>query len=166
MSKHKDNVDILAVTIFLVFLAVTFLVLAAISYSTHQSSTQTPLIGNIQVRSTSIDITRLNGTDLSLNFKAVLYNPNGFGATLDTAEYSVYANGHYLGMGRTTQEYDLSPQSSQTLTFPISVSWNAAFKTTESYILNWGQVTWMVNGTAQINISGLSISAPFQFTTS
>ena len=134
-------------------------------YSTHQTSTQRPLIGNIQLRSTSIDITGLNRTDLNMNLKAVLYNPNVFGATLDTAEYSVYANGHYLGSGKTTQEYDITPQSSQTLTFPISVGWNAAFKTTESYILNWGHITWMVNGTAKISIGGLSISAPFEFTT-
>jgi LEA14-like dessication related protein len=165
LSKDKDNFDIAAVTIFLVFLAVTFLVLVAVSYSTRENSTQTPFLGSIQIRSTSIDVTGLNGTDLNINLKAVLHNPNGFGATLDTAEYSVYANGHYLGSGKTTQEYNLTPQSSLTLTFPISVGWDVAFKTMESYIVNWGHITWMVNGTAQINIDGLSISAPFEFTT-
>ena len=107
----------------------------------------------------------MNRNYLNMNFKAVLYNPNGFGAKLDTAEYSDYANGHYLGSGKTTQEYDLTPQSSQTLPFPISVGWNALFKTTESYILNWGHIAWMVNGTAEINIGELCISAPFEFTT-
>jgi LEA14-like dessication related protein len=165
LSEDKDNFEIAAVVTFLVLLAVTFLVLVAVNYSTHQNSTQRPLIGNIQLRSTSIDIIGVNRTDLNMNLKAVLYNPNGFGATLDTAGYSVYANGHYVGSGKTTQEYDLAPQSSQTLTFPISVGWNEAFKTMESYIANWGHVTWMVNGTAKINIGGLSISEPFEFTT-
>ena len=165
MSKAKENFETAAVTTFLVLLAVALLVLVAVNYSTHQNSTQRPVIGNIQLRSTSIDITGLNGTDLNINLKAVLYNPNGFGATLDTAEYSVYANGNYLGSGKTTQEYDLTPQSSETLTFPLSVGWNEEFRTVESYIVNWGNITWMVNGTAKINIGGLSISAPFEFTT-
>ena len=164
MPWDKDNFDIAATITFLVLLAATFLVLVAVSYSTRQNSTQRPLIGNIQLRSTSIDITGLNRTDLNMNLKAVLYNPNGFGATLDTAEYSVYVNGHYLGSGKTTREYDLTPQSSQTLTFPISVGWNPAFKTMESYVMNRGHVTLMVNGTAEINIGELSISAPFEFT--
>jgi LEA14-like dessication related protein len=165
LSKDKNKFDNAATIIFLVLIAATFSVLVAVNYSIHQNSAQRPMIGNIQIRSTSIDITSLNRTDLNMNLKAVLYNPNGFGATLNTAEYSVYANGHYVGSGKTIQEYDLTPQSSQTLTFPISVGWNAASKTTASYILNWGHITWMVNGTSIINIGSLSISTPFEFTT-
>jgi hypothetical protein len=76
LSKDKDNFDIAAVTIFLVFLAVTFLVLVAVSYSTIGNSTQTPFLGSIQLASTSIDVTGLNGTDLNINLKAVICNPN------------------------------------------------------------------------------------------
>ena len=164
MSKNKDNFDIAATVTFLILLVTIFLVLLAANYSTRQNAPQKPLISNIQIRSTTIDITGLNSTNLDMNLKVVLYNPNEFGATLETAAYSVYANGHYVGNGKTTQKYDLNPQSSQTLTLPISVGWNAAFKTTETYILNWGHITWMVNGTALIHLGGLSISAPFEFT--
>lgn len=136
-------------------------------YSTHLANTQQrSVIENLQLRSTSVDITSLNRTGLSLNLSAVVYNPNGFGATLDAANYSVYANGHYLGSGQTVRKYDLASQSTQTLVFPISISWKSAFETTESYVIDWGHVSWEVNGTADINVGGLALSAPFEFTTS
>lgn len=110
-------------------------------------------------------MTGLNHDGLSLNLKAVVYNPNGIGATLDAANYSVYANGHYMGIGQTAQEYDLASQSSQTLVFPISISWKSAFQTTGSYIVNWGDVTWKVNGTANTEVGGFSLFVPFEFVT-
>lgn len=135
-------------------------------YLTHlPSSQQRPAIENLQLRSTSLDITGLNRTGLSLNLNAVFYNPNGFGATLDAVNYSVYANGHYLGSGRTAQKYDLAPQSSETLVFPISIGWKSAFETTGSYMVDWGHVAWEVKGTANISVGGLTLSAPFEFTT-
>ena len=107
-------------------------------------------------------MTGLNHDGLILDLKAVVYNPNGFGATLDVANYSVYANGHYMGAGQTAQEYDLASRSSQTLVFPISISLKSAFQATGSYIVNWGDVTWKVNGTANIEVGGFPLFMPFE----
>jgi LEA14-like dessication related protein len=162
----KETNEELGVAAFLLIVLVVVAVVIYGYYLTHPTGTQRILIGNLQLRSTSVDITSLpSRTGLSIDLKAVVYNPNEFGGTMDTAEYSVYANGHYLGSGKTTREYDLTPQSSQTLTFPITVGWSGAFETMGSYVLDSGHVTWMVNGTTSINVGGLSISGSFEFTT-
>ena len=135
-------------------------------YSSHQTITQPkPLIENIQLRSTSVSVTDLDRTGLTLDLKVVVYNPNGFGATLDSANYSVYADGHYLGSGQTTRAYDLAPQSPQTLVFPVTVGWGSALGATARYVVGLGRVTWEVNGSASVEIDGLHLSAPFEFTT-
>jgi LEA14-like dessication related protein len=128
------------------------------------SSQQRFVIRDLQLRSASVDITGLHRAYLSLDLNAVVYNPNAFGATLDAVNYSVSANGHYLGSGQTAHRYDLAPQSSETLVFPINVGWESAFKATGSYVVDWGNVSWDVNGTAIINLGGLSLSAPIAFT--
>jgi LEA14-like dessication related protein len=120
-------------------------------------------MGDLQLLSTSVDVTGLSSNGLSLSLKAVVYNPNGFGATLIAANYSVYADGSYMGVGQTAHEYDLAPQSSQTLVFPISISWKSAFQTTGSYIVDLGDVTWKVYGTADIEVGGFPLSVPFEF---
>jgi LEA14-like dessication related protein len=136
-------------------------------YSVHQPSTQQEsIIENIQLRSTSADITGINLNNLSLRVEATVYNPNGFGAMLDAANYSVYANGRYLGTGQTVHEYELAPRSTQTLIFPISIGWKTTFTTMGSYIVDWGHVTWEIKGNAVIKVDGLSLAAPFEFTVS
>ena len=110
-----------------------------------------------------MDITGLSSNGLSLNLKAVVYNPYSFGATLDAANYSVYADGHYAGAGQTAREYDIAPQSSEALVFPISMSWKSAFQTTGSYVVDLGDVTWNVNGTANIEVGEFLLSVPFGF---
>ena len=163
MSSDKGN-SAPAAALFVILIA-----FAGVAYGYHSirppSTQQRPAIGDLQLRSASVAIAGLHPTYMSLNIDAVVYNPNAFGATLDAANYSVSANGGYLGSGQTAHKYDLAPQSSQTLVFPISVGWKSAFKTTGSYIVNLGDVSWEVNGTAIIGVGGLSLSAPFEFTT-
>jgi len=65
----------------------------------------------LQLQSTSVDIVSASPSGPSLAFDAVVYNPYGFGATLYEANYSVYADGGYLGNGQTAHGYDLAPQS-------------------------------------------------------
>lgn len=134
--------------------------------STHPPSTQTEfMIGDLQVRSTSVSITSTGLSGVSLSLKAVVYNPNVIGATLDAVNYSVYANGHYVGTGHTAREYDIAPQSSQTLVFPISAGWGSAFQTMGSYIMNLGSVTWKVNGSANFDVGGFPLFVPFELAT-
>jgi LEA14-like dessication related protein len=154
----------------LVLLILVVLVASAVEafgyYSSHLPSTQEEsLVESIQLRSTSVDITGLNSNGPSLNFNAVVYNPSGFGTKLDAANYSVYADGHYLGSGQTIKEYYIPPRSSQTLVFPVSVSWKSAFQTMGSYIVDGGNMTWVVNGTANIEVGELPLTVPFKFTT-
>jgi LEA14-like dessication related protein len=102
---------------------------------------------------------------MSLNLQVVVYNPNSFGATVEAANYSVSANGHYVGDGQLARGYDVAPHSSQTLAFPVNVSWESAFVTTGSYIAGLGDVTWKANGTAKVDAGGISLSVAFEFVT-
>lgn len=163
MSSDRENTAP-AAALFVILIA-----FAGVAYAYHsippRSAQQGPIIGDLQLRSASVAIAGLNSTRMSLDIDAVVYNPNPFGATLEAANYSVSADGAHLGSGRTAHKYDLAPQSSSTLVFPISVGWKSAFETTGSYIVNLGNVSWEVSGTAVVNLGGLSLSAPFEFTT-
>jgi LEA14-like dessication related protein len=154
----------------LVLLILVVLVASAVEafgyYSSHLPSTQEKsLVEGIQLRSTSVNVMGLSSNGLSLDLNAVVYNPNAFGAKLDAVNYSIYADGHYLGNGQTVHEYYIAPQSSQTLVFPVNIGWTSAFQTMGSYILSGDNVTWMVNGTANVEVGGLALSVPFKFTT-
>jgi LEA14-like dessication related protein len=164
LSSRRENL-VLAAGL-LAVLVVVAVVVPYGYYSTHQPSTRPrPLVGNIELESISVSITGVNGSGLGLRITAVVYNPNGFGATLDSLNYSVYADGHYLGNGRTAVSYDLAPQAYVTLVFPINVGLGPAIRAMGSYIVGIGHVTWEVKGTADVELDGLSVSAPFEFTT-
>ena len=151
---------------FLLIILVVVPLYAINQYMTRPSSKQQGgTFGNLQLQSTSVDATGATRNGLDLNLHAVVYNPNFFGATVEGANYSVYANGHYVGDGRLAREYDITPQSSQTLVFPVSIGWESAFTTTGSYIAGLGNVTWKANGTADVDVGGVSLSVAFEFAT-
>lgn len=118
----------------------------------------------VEVRSTSVDVTGLNGKGVGLSLAAVVYNPNSVGATLEMANYSVYVDGHYVGNGQTAKEYDIAPTSTETLVFPIVVGWQSALRTTGYYFAALGKVTLEVKGTASVKALGIALTAPFQLT--
>jgi LEA14-like dessication related protein len=111
-----------------------------------------------------VEVAGLGANGINLNIQAIIYNPSGFGATIEAASYSVYANGHYVGDGQLVHEYAITPKSSQTLVFPISIGWRSAFLTTGSYFVDLGNITWKVNGTTYIEVGGFPLSVPFAFT--
>lgn len=127
------------------------------------STQQGPTIGGLQLRSSSVDITGMNSNGPTLNLDAVVYNPYSFGAVLDGANYSVYADGMYLGGGEISHEYDFALRSSQTLSFPLGVGWKPAIQTVGNYMMNWGDIAWEVNGTAKVEIGGLPLLVSFGF---
>jgi len=133
--------------------------------SSHPSVSPEYVVGDFQVRSTSVQITGTGLGGLGLSFKAVVYNPNVFGGTLDSANYSVYANGHFVGTGHTSTVYEVSPDSSQTFVFPVSVGWGSTFVTLGGYIVGLGNVSWKVDGNASIEINGIILLVPFALTT-
>ncbi|MGP8125860.1 MAG: LEA type 2 family protein [Nitrososphaerales archaeon] len=137
----------------------------SVSHSTPPQSTQPRVIlGNLELLSTSVGTTSLGSSGPGLSLAAVIYNPNGFGATLKEANYSVYADGRYVGSGESSSEYDLTPRSSQTVAFPVTVGWRSVLETTWSYLLGGGHVTWTVKGTADTEIGGLTFHVGFEFT--
>jgi len=151
-------------TAFALFLLIILVVMPAYlyyGYVTRPVSAPWSTVGDLQVRATSVEVTGLavGGPDLSLT--AVVYNPNGFGVSLDRANYSVYANGHYLQSGQITRKYTLGPQSTQTFVFPISIGWSPAFQTLGSYVWAWGSVDWEIKGTASIEAGGFPLTVSF-----
>jgi len=102
---------------------------------------------------------------MGLNLEAIVFNPYGFGVTLEAANYSVYANGRYIGEGQLAQEYVITPQSTKTLVFPVRVSWESAFLTTGSYVLSLGNVNWKAVGTADVEIGRTPLPVSFEFAT-
>jgi LEA14-like dessication related protein len=113
-----------------------------------------------------VEVTGLGLKGLNLSLQAVVYNPNGFGATVEAANYSVYANGHYVGEGQLAHKFDIAPQSSQILVFPVSAGWGSTFMTTGSYIVGLGNVTWKARGTANVDVGGISLYVTFELATS
>lgn len=109
-------------------------------------------------------ITGVNRTYISLDFRAVVYNPNGFGASLDKVNYTIYASGRYLGRGQMTHGFELAPETTQSLVFPVIVGWGSAFGTVGVYLLSWGRVTFELKGMAEIKLGQFSFAAPFDFT--
>jgi len=151
-------------TAFVLFLLIILLVMPAYlyyGYLTRPLSAPWATVGDLQVRATSVQVTGLafGGPELSLT--AVVYNPNGFGVSLDSANYSIYADGQYLRNGQIAHEYSLAPQSTQTFVFPASIGWGSALRTLGSYVWAWGNVEWEVKGTARIQVAGFPLSVPF-----
>jgi LEA14-like dessication related protein len=159
--EERNTVPVAALLVVLVVGAAVALAYYAIQPPT---SRQEFAIGNLQVRSTSVVVATMHTSYVGLDIDAVVYNPNSFGATLATANYSVSADGRYLGSGRTTHSYVLSPKSSLSVELPINVGWRSAFDETGNYLVNLGHVSWRVNGTAVVEVAGFSVTVPFEFT--
>ena len=155
-------------TSFALFLVIILVVMPAYlyyGYVTRPVSASWSTIGDLQIRGTSVQVTdlTLGGPDLSLT--ATVYNPNDFGASLNSANYSIFANGHHLQDGQIVRKYVLAPRSTATFVFPVSISWRSAFQTFGSYIWAWGNVNWEVKGTASVEVGGLIFIAPFDLST-
>jgi len=154
-----------AFALFLVIILVVMPAYLYYGYTARPVSVPWSTVGDLQIRATSVQVTgfALGGPDLTM--AAEVYNPNGFEVSLKSANYSIYANGHFLQNGRVTQRYALAAQSSQTFVFPIGIGWKSAFQTLGNYIWAWGNVDWEVKGTASIEIGGLLLTAPFDLST-
>jgi len=158
MSTKRERTSF---ALFMVLILVVMPAYLYYGYVTRPVSAPWSTIGELQIKGTSVHVTglALGGPDLS--FAAVVYNPNGFGVSLNSANYSIYANGHYLQSGHITTKYELAPKSTQTFVFPFSTGWTSAFETLGSYIWDWGNENWEVRGTASIEVSDFPLAVPF-----
>jgi len=155
-------------TAFGLFLMIILLVMPAYlycSYVTGPSSAPWSTVGDLKFQATSVQVTGIAPGGLDLSLTAAVHNPNDFGVSLNGANHSIYANGHYLQNGHVTRKYALAPQSTQTFVFPISIAWSSALKTLGNYIWAWGSLTWEVKGVATVEVGGFSIAIPFELST-
>ena len=163
MSSGKGNS---AFTLWLLITLAVVPVYVLDQSSTHPSAPEhESAIGNLQPLSVTLAIAGLNHNGASVNVDAVVHNPYAVGATLESANYSVYSNGVFVGSGQTDREYTLAPQSTLTLSFPISISWKSLFQTAGNYLLHLGSATWEVKGSAEISVGGLPLAVPFDLVT-
>ena len=152
----------------MLFLLLILLIVPAYAYYDYTNRPTTPswsVVGDLQVRATSVTVTGLTLGGPGLSLAALVFNPNGFGVSLVGANYSIYADGHFLVDGRIVHEYALSPLSTEAFAFPFSIGWGSAFQALGSYMWAWGNVNWEVKGTASIQVGGLSLTVPFDLTT-
>lgn len=162
MNSDKES-SAFAALLLLILLAFA---VALYGYSTRPASAQQgPIVEGLQLQSTSVHITGLSTGGLKLNLEAAVYDSDDFGVTLEAMNYSVYADGHYVGSGQTDQEYGFSPGLSQILVFPVNTSWKSAVLTTGSYIAGLGSVIWSVDTTANIEVEGYALTVSFEFST-
>ena len=161
MSTKRERTSF---ALFMVLILVVMPAYLYYGYVTRPVSAPWSTIGELQIKGTSVHVTglALGGPDLS--FAAVVYNPNGFGVSLNSANYSIYANGRYLQSGQITSKYELAPQSTQTFAFAFGTGWKTALQTLGSYIWAWGNENWEVKGTASIEVGGFPLTVPFDLT--
>jgi len=158
LSVQRDRT---AFALFLVIILVVMPAYVYYGYVTRPSSAPWSTIGDLQVRAMSVQVTGLAIDGPALSLTALVYNPNGFGVSLDRANYSIYANGHYLQDGQINHEYTLAPQTTQSFALPVGIGWGTAFQTLGSYVWAWGNLNWEVKGTASIEVGGLPLTVPF-----
>lgn len=142
------------------------IVVAAVTYgyySTPPQSAPRLVFGDLQLRSSSVEVVGVGRTGLVVRLEALVYNPNPFGATLETTNYSVYANGNHVGNGATARAYTLGPEGLQMVVFSVNAGWLGSFGTVGEYIIGLGHVTWSINGTAVVDAEGLNVSAQYRF---
>lgn len=117
-----------------------------------------PAIGELQVRSSAVEIAALGSGGLNLTLKADTFNAYGFGATLEAMNYSIYVDGRYVGSGETSHQYYFAPRTSQTVYFPLHTGWSSALLTVGDYVAGLGSIDVRASGTARVGLGEGSIA--------
>ncbi len=114
-------------------------------------------LADVRVRSVGL-------TSASLEIVLRIYNPNTITATLDRVDYSVYANGVYLGYGSITNRVDIPPGSTAYVSSPFELSYSGALKTIWEYLISGGKLEWRIKGVAHIDTPLGALNIPFDIT--
>jgi LEA14-like dessication related protein len=122
------------------------------------------IFADISLVSSSVQVTGLRTSGISINLAAVVRNPNPIGATIARLNYTVFANGEYVGNGSETGKIVVGPGATLSLDFPVMAPWNAVYGMTEHYFLSGGNIVWLVHGEASVSVGGQSFFASFQLT--
>jgi LEA14-like dessication related protein len=116
---------------------------------------QQPTLERIQ----SIAIMEFSNDRFVLRFVIDLYNPNPFGARLDSMTYRVYLQKVFVGSGQLQEGTDVPGDSVVTLILPLEVERTNTGKLT-AMILNVDTLTYNVVGNYTISILGQPIDRP------
>jgi LEA14-like dessication related protein len=112
-----------------------------------------------EVSLADVRVVSIGLSSASLELELRVYNPTSFAAVLDRADYSLYANGIYLGDGKISKQ-EIPPGGTRTIKTPFSLSYSGALDALWSY-LKTEEVTWRVNGTACYETPLGSFGIPF-----
>lgn len=104
---------------------------------------------NVELSFSDVQIRNIGFTSATLEIYLNMYNPNsGITATLDRMDYSVSANGNFLGNGQITQRVDITPRATKTVSSTFQVSYAGTLGAVWSALKNGGNIKWNLKGTA------------------
>lgn len=112
-----------------------------------------------EVSLAGVRVVSIGLSSASLEVELRIYNPSSVAAVLERADYSLYANGIYLGDG-TISKQEIPPGGTRTIKTPFSLSYSGALEALWSYFKT-DEVTWSVNGTAYYDTPLGSFGIPF-----
>jgi LEA14-like dessication related protein len=116
---------------------------------------------NVELSLSDVQIRNVGFTSATLEIYLNMYNPNsGITATLDRMDYSVYANGNYLGNGQVIQRVDISPKATKMVSSTFQVSYAGTLGAIWSALTSGGNIKWNLKGTAYFDTPFGTLNIP------
>jgi len=141
---------------------VAFVIIGFVAGSYVQRVAQLAAPANVQVTyavPANIDVSPAYA---SMDVGMVVHNYGGTTATLESINYSLYANGNYVGSGQQAAiNQGIQPHFGRAMTLPVDMTWGPAWPSVSSVMLNGGQLTLEVMGTCIVKVNGSVHSVPF-----
>lgn len=115
---------------------------------------------DVEISIDGVDVKGLTLSGATLGIRLRMYNPNPFPATLDSADYSLYGNGNYLGNGIIPSRMDIPANGARSVSTDFDLSYGGAAGVLWSALLE-GRVSWRLTGIAHIRTAIGAIDVPF-----
>lgn len=131
-------------------------VAAALAAFAYVQFEQRKAFENCKLTLVDVRVGELGLASAKLTLVIDIYNPGSITATLDRAEFDVYADGTYLGHGTIPQRVDIPPNATRRISVPFEASYAGVLSVLK------GQRTWTIKGTAYIDTPFGAIAVPFE----
>jgi len=128
-----------------------------------QEIEQRKALENVEISFDGVNVKDIGFSGATLDLVFRMYNPNDITATLDRADYDLYLNGNYLGMGQISKRVDITAFTSRTVPTEFDLSFGGVAQSLISALIE-GETTWRVSGTAYYDTLLGTINVPFDFT--
>jgi LEA14-like dessication related protein len=135
------------------------LVVALFAYQANRG----PTFESIQVEALAPDGIVVQFGGVNMTIAMVVHNPNEVSGRLTQVNYSMYADGDYVGSGLASTTYTLPARSNYSLGFPIGMGWGPASNIAQAAYLGGGSLDWKLNGTVSADVGGRHFSTPFEY---